>query len=70
MPFLPTAPLAPDVAAQVREAERALLDAEGPYHVAGRYIADALLAARERLREAGYRVREHIRRHGFIARAA
>ena len=49
-----------------RETERAILAAEGAWHVAGRYIADANLADRERRREAEYRVREQIRRYGYL----
>lgn len=49
-----------------RETERAMLAVEGAFHVAGRYIADANLAERERQREAEYRVREQVRRYGYL----
>ena len=38
-------PPAEPVPASVLAAERAILAAEGPHHVAGRYVADARLAA-------------------------
>jgi hypothetical protein len=41
-------PPAGPVPASVLAAERAILAAEGPHHVAGRYIADARLAADQR----------------------
>ena len=40
----------------VRAAERAIVAAEGPHHVAGRYVADPALAATARRREAERRV--------------
>ena len=45
-------PPAGPVPAPVLAAERAILAAEGPHHVAGRYIADARLAADQRRIEA------------------
>lgn len=45
-------PPVPPPSAAVVAAAAAILDAEGPYHVGGRYIADALLAERERTRAA------------------
>jgi hypothetical protein len=45
-------PPAGPVPASVLAAERAILAAEGPHHVAGRYIADARLAAEQRRMEA------------------
>ena len=45
-------PPAGPVPASVLAAERAILAAEGPYHVAGRYIADARLADDQRRLEA------------------
>jgi hypothetical protein len=45
-------PPAGPVPAPVLAAERAILAAEGPYHVAGRYIANARLAADQRRVEA------------------
>ena len=47
--FLPPAGPVP---AAVLAAERAILAAEGPHHVAGRYVADARLAADLRRTEA------------------
>ncbi len=49
-------PPVPPPSAAVVAAAAAILDAEGPYHVGGRYIADALLAERERTRAAERRV--------------
>ena len=40
----------------VRAEERAIVAAEGPYHVAGRYVADPALAATARRHEAERRV--------------
>lgn len=45
-------PPAGPVPASVRAAERAILAAEGPHHVAGWYIADERLAADQRRLEA------------------
>lgn len=45
-------PPAGPVPAPVLAAERAILAAEGPYHVAGRYIANASLADDQRRLEA------------------
>jgi hypothetical protein len=45
-------PPAGPIPASVLAAERAILAAEGPYHVAGRYVADARLAADLRRTEA------------------
>ena len=45
-------PPADPVSASVLAAERAILAAEGPYHVGGRYVADARLAADVRRTEA------------------
>ena len=49
---------------------RAMLDAEGPYHVEGWYIADADLAARTRWLAAERRARDDARRAAAIARHA
>ena len=45
-------PPAEPIPAPVLAAERAILAAEGPYHVGGRYVADARLAADLRRTEA------------------
>ena len=49
---------------------RAMLDAEGPYHVEGWYIADADLAARTRWLVAERRARDDARRAADTARQA
>lgn len=49
-------PPAPPLSEAVRAEERAILAAEGPSHVAGRYIADSGLAATARRHEAERRV--------------
>lgn len=51
----------------VRAEERAILAAEGPYHVAGRYIADGGLAATARRQEAGRRVEAAEREARWLA---
>ena len=48
----PAGPVPAPVLAAMRACERAILAAEGPHHVAGRYIADARLAAEQRRMEA------------------
>jgi hypothetical protein len=57
-------------AERIREAERAMLDAEGPFYVDGRYISDAALASRVRYEAAAYAVREADRRAAVLARLA
>ena len=49
---------------------RAMLDAEGAYHVEGWYIADADLAARTRWLAAERRARHDARRAAYIAHHA
>ena len=60
--YLPTSP-AP--ASAVLAAERAIMDAEGPFHVGGRYLANDADARVERRRLAGRRVREAERRNAY-----
>lgn len=59
-------PVAPPSAA-VLAAERAILDTEGPSHVAGRYIRDAALCDRERRLEAERRVALQERQARWLA---
>ena len=63
--FLPKAP-APSPA--VLAAERAILDIEGPHHVAGRYYASASDAAIWRRLAAERAVRDAERRTNWLAR--
>lgn len=51
----------------VADVERAILAAEGPFTVAGRYIADAGLCARERRRIAEQRVATAARHAAYLA---
>jgi hypothetical protein len=44
----PAGPVPASMRAAIRVCERAILAAEGPHHVVGRYIADARLAADQR----------------------
>jgi hypothetical protein len=56
--------------AAVAAAEAAILDAEGPYHVAGRYIADPMLCERQRRLLAETHVETALRRAANAARLA
>src|SRR4051812_40401517 len=51
-------PPAPKPSPAVLAAERAILDAEGPCHVEGRYIRDPMLCERQRRLVAECRVRD------------
>jgi hypothetical protein len=51
----------------VATCERAMLAAEGPYHVEGRYIADLALVTTQRRRVAECRVAEAARRAAAAA---
>lgn len=56
--------------AAVAAEEAAILAAEGPCHVAGRYIADPLLCERQRRLVAETRVEAALRRAAYAARLA
>jgi hypothetical protein len=56
--------------AAVTAAEAAILAAEGPYHVAGRYIADPMLCERQRRLLAEAHVEATLRRAAYAANAA
>ena len=61
-------PKAPAPSPEVLAAERAILDVEGPRHVAGRYYADEACAAIERRLLAERMVRDAERRANWLAR--